>query len=132
MITLWKPAAALSVGLLTVIWGASTPAPLHAQPNIEAVFHALDRDANKAVSLDELVNHPSNPAVKQLHGSIGGGVHARMAAMHGHGTGSNHDHPATQELRAHFAKMDANSDGSLTIEEFRAFHDKLLAMHAGH
>jgi Ca2+-binding EF-hand superfamily protein len=41
-----------------------------------------------------------------------------------------HGKQATESmLRAHFAQLDKNSNGSVTFDEFKAFHDKMEGTH---
>ena len=122
--TLWKPAAALGTASMAVIWAAVSPAPLHAKPDIRTVFQAIDRNGNGAISSDEFAQHRSSPAIQKLHDGHGHAGHEAMAAMHRANAQSEHHKPSDETLRSTFAKLDADSNASVTLEEFQAFHDQ--------
>ena len=128
LLTLWKPAAALGTTSLA-IWAAISPAPLHAKPDLKAVFQIIDRNSDGAVTRDEFVQHTSDPAIQKMHEAHGGMMRHVMVAMHGNGAGTDHAKPSEATLEAHFAKIDANSDGSVTFSEFQAFHDLAHGSH---
>ena len=124
--TLWKPAAAIGATAIAAMWAAIAPAPLHAKPDLKAVFQAIDVNRDGTISRDEFVQHASNPAVQKLHAEQKGGMHAAMAAMHGQ---KAHERPSEDALRGHFSKIDADSNGSVTFAEFRTFHDHMERQH---
>jgi predicted transcriptional regulator len=43
LVTLWKPAAATGAAAIAVIWAAILPTPLHAKPDLKAVFQVIDQ-----------------------------------------------------------------------------------------
>ncbi|HKC02739.1 MAG TPA: EF-hand domain-containing protein [Sphingomicrobium sp.] len=128
LLTLWKPAAALGTAALAM-WAAISPAPLHAKPDLKAVFQIIDRNSDGAITRDEFVQHTSDPAIQKMHEAHNGMMHHVMAAMHGNGAEADHARPSKAMIEVHFAKVDANSDGSVTFSEFQAFHDQMMASH---
>jgi len=40
--------------------------------------------------------------------------------------------PSEATLRSHFTLFDANGDGTVSYDEFKAVHDKMMAAHSGH
>jgi len=40
--------------------------------------------------------------------------------------------PSESTLRSHFTLFDANGDGIVSFDEFKAVHDKMMAAHSGH
>jgi len=128
--TLWKPAAAVGVASLALMWATVAPTPSQAAPDLKSVFQTLDRNHDGLITVDEFMRDASDPAVEKMHHAHT--VHTRdrqMTAAHAQMMG--HGKASEQELRAHFAQLDANSDGSITFAEFKAFHDKIMAAH-GH
>ena len=121
---LWKPLAVAGAAASAIIWSGLATSPAAATPDFAAAFEALDLNRDKAISIDEFVQHKVDPAIaRKIHGSASGhGAHAK------HG-GSNHAKPGEQDLRKHFGQVDANADNNVTIEEMRAFHDKKAAGH---
>ncbi len=130
--TLWKPAAAIGTASIAFIWAAIAPTPVHAKPDLRAVYQAIDRNGDGALTADEFRQHPSNPEIRKLHEAHKGGMHDRMVAMHGKSAQAPHGPPTDETILAHFSKIDANSDSKLSFEEFRAFHDDMTALHAAH
>lgn len=128
--TLWKPAAAMTAGALAILWTAFAPSVVHAKPDLKAVFQAIDRNSDGAITADEFAQHPSNAAMQKLHAAHQNGMHAAMAAMHGGNAQGAHEKPSEETLRAHFAKIDVDSNGSVSFAEFQAFHDQMMAAHS--
>ena len=128
LVTLWKPAAAAGAASIALVWAALAPTAVQAKPDLKAIFQSLDSDHNGAITLDEFLKHASDPAIVKAHHDHMSGKDKGMAAMHA----KFHGKPPTEAmLRSHFAQLDANSDGSVTFTEFKAFHDKMEGMH-GH
>lgn len=130
LVTLWKPAAAMGAASIAVLWAAITPAPLHAKPDLKAVFQAIDQNGNGTITAEEFVQHTSNPAMRKMHDAHKAAGHKEMAAIHGQNASSSHTRPSAETLGPHFVKLDANSDGSVTFGEFEAFHDEMSASHS--
>jgi EF hand domain-containing protein len=138
-VTLWKPAAAIGAATIAILWTALAPTAVQARPALKALFQTLDGDRNGAVTLDEFLKHAADPAIAKAHhdhmsGMSEGmadhmsGMSEGMAATHAKFHGTQVTQPM---LRAHFAHLDANSDGSVTFAEFKAFHDKMEGVHRG-
>lgn len=132
LLSLWKPTAAIGAAAMAVIWAALAPAPLHARPDLKAVFQAMDQNGNGAIALDEFLQHPSDPAIQKMHDAHMTGGHKGAAASHGPNPQTGHARPSEETLRARFIKLDSNSDGSVKFEEFEAFHANMRASHATH
>lgn len=131
-LTLWKPAAAVGAASLALMWATLAPTPIQASPNLKSVFQMLDRNHDGAITIDEFMRDASDPAVEKMHHAHMASAHGgQMTAMHAQMTGHAHGAASEQALRAHFAEVDANSDGSIAFGEFKAFHDKMKAAH-GH
>jgi Ca2+-binding EF-hand superfamily protein len=92
----------------------------------------LDRDHNGVITLNEFVRDAADPAVEKMHHA-----HVKDAAHHAMGADgaammeAHKAKPSAAELRTHLAQMDANSDGSVSFDEFLAFHEKMKATHPG-
>lgn len=132
-LTLWKPAAAIGAASLAIIWAALSPTPSQATPDLKSVFNMLDRNHDGVITIDEFVSDASDPAIEKMHHShLRDGARAKqMGAVHVQAMQATHAKPADQALRSHFAQLDTNTDGSVTFEEFKAYHDKMRRMH-GH
>lgn len=130
-LTLWKPAAAIGAASLALAWAAFTPTPSQANPDLKSVFNMLDRNHDGAITFDEFARAASDPAIEKMHHShLKDGASAkRMDAVHAQVMQAKHAKPTDQALRSHFVELDANADGSVTFEEFKAFHDKMRHMH---
>jgi predicted transcriptional regulator len=127
-VTLWKPAAAIGAATIAILWTALAPTAVQARPDLKAIFQTFDGDRNGAVTLDEFLKHAADPAIVKAHHAHMSGKDEGMAAMHA----KFHGKPATESmLRAHFAQLDVNSDGSVTFAEFKTFHDKMEGAHRG-
>lgn len=130
---LWKPAAvvgALSAALMSV---TLLPSASHAQPDLKSVFQMLDRNHDGAITADEFVRDASDPAVQKMHHAhVAKDDAKQMGAAHAQMMQSAHGNPSDQAIRSHFAQLDANGDGSVTLGEFQAFHDKMKAAHGAH
>jgi hypothetical protein len=125
-VTLWKPAAAIGAASIAVLWSALAPSPVHAKPDLKAIFQSLDGDHNGAITLDEFLKHSSDPAIVRAHHAQMSGKDKAMEAMHA----KFHGKQATPAMiRTHFAQIDANSNGSVTFAEFKAFHDRIEGGH---
>ena len=131
--TLWKPAAAVGVASLALMWATVAPTPTQAAPNLKSVFQMLDRNHDGLITMDEFVHDSVRPAPsKRCTMPMMAGAHAsHMSVAHPQMSGHGQGMPSQQALRAHFAQMDANSDGSISFGEFKAFHDKMMVAH-GH
>jgi predicted transcriptional regulator len=127
-VTLWKPAAAIGAATIAILWTALAPTAVQARPDLKAIFQTLDGDRNGAVTLDEFLKHAADPAIAKAHHDHMSGMSEGMAATHAKFHGTQVTQPM---LRAHFAHLDANSDGSVTFAEFKAFHDKMEGVHRG-
>ena len=127
-VTLWKPAAAIGAASIAVLWTAIAPSVVHARPDLRVIFQAFDGDHDGAITLDEFLKHSSDPAIVRVHHANMPGMNKDMAAMHA----KFHGMQATPAMiRIHFAQLDANSNGSVTYAEFKAFHDKMEGTHRG-
>ncbi len=127
-VTLWKPAAAIGAATIAILWTALAPTAVQARPDLKAIFQTLDGDRNGAVTLDEFLKHAADPAIVKAHHAYMSGMGKGMAAMHAKFHGKQATEPM---IRTHFAQLDANSDGSVTFAEFKAFHDKMEGAHRG-
>ena len=94
----------------------------------------LDRNHDGVITIDEFLRDASDPVVERMHHAHlkAAAGHANMGATHAQLMKSAHGKMTDQALRSHFAQLDANSDGSVTFEEFRTFHDKMAKTHGGH
>ena len=132
ILTMLKPAAAIGAASLALMWTALAPAPTQATTNLKSAFQMLDRNRDGAITLQEFVTDSSDPAVvKMHHAHMTGAQGKQMASAHAQMMATAHAKPDEQELRSHFAQLDANSDGSISFSEFKAFHDKMKSAH-GH
>ena len=130
LIPLWKPAAVAGAGALAFLWAAATPVPSQAKPNLKSIFETLDRNRDGKLTLDEFTRDASDPAVHKMHHAhMTGTEKSRFAPMHADMMKSAHEKSSDGAIRAHFAEIDANRDGNITYEEFRAFHDKMMKAH---
>ena len=122
-VTLWKPAAAIGAATIAVLWTALAPSAVQAKPDLKAIFQMLDADHDGAVSLDEFLRHASDPAIVTAHHAhMSGAEKAMHAKFHG-------KQPTDAMIRSHFTQLDANSDGSVSFAELKAFHDKMEGAH---
>lgn len=133
LVTLWKPAAAVGAASLAMMWVALSPAPTQATPNLRSIFQMLDRNHDGVITLDEFIRDSSDPMVEKMHHMhMKGAAHDKqMSEMHAKMMSAAHGGPSNQALRAHFAQLDTNKDGSVSFAEFQAFHDRMKAAH-GH
>lgn len=121
---LWKPLAAAGAAATAIIWSGLATSPAAAMPDLTVAFEALDLNRDKAISVDEFVQHRVDPAIaKKIHGAASG------HGPHGMHAGGGNSKPSEQDLRTHFGQIDTNADSNVTIEEMRAFHDKKAAAH---
>ena len=125
LITAWKPAAVAGAAVMAIAWSALAPTPVAAATDLEAVFQSLDRNDDGMLSAEEFVQHKADPGIRNLHDAHRATGHQGMAASHG----AAHAKPSDEALRAHFAKLDANSDRTVKLEELKAFHDEMKALH---
>jgi predicted transcriptional regulator len=125
-VTLWKPAAAIGAASIAILWTALAPTAVQARPDLKAIFQALDGDRSGSVTLDEFLKHAADPAIVKAHHAHTSGMDKGMAAMHAKFHGKQATEPM---LRAHFAQLDRNSNGAVTFDEFKAFHDKMEGAH---
>lgn len=125
LITAWKPAVVAGTAVIGIAWSAMAPTPLAAAPDLRAVFQSLDRNNDGVLSAGEFVQHTADPGIQKLHDAHKDDGHQGMAASHG----AAHAKPSAETLRAHFARLDANSDGTVKLEELEAFHDEMNALH---
>jgi Ca2+-binding EF-hand superfamily protein len=134
LIALWKPAALIGAGSLALVLTSISPTSSQARPDLKSVFEMLDRNHDGAITIDEFLRDAADPAIEKMHHAHmkEAGAHGGMAPMHDQMMRAKHDKASDQMLRAHFAEMDANSDGSVTYQEFRAFHDRMKASHGAH
>lgn len=134
LLTLWKPAAAVGAASVAIMWAAFSPAPSQANADLRSVFQMLDRNHDGVITIDEFLRDASDPAVERMHHAHlkEAKVHGKMDPMNAQLMKSAHGKMTNQALRSHFAQIDANSDGSVTFEEFKAFHDKMAKSHRGH
>ncbi len=134
LIALWKPAALIGAASLALVLTSISPTASLAKPDLKSVFETLDRNHDGAISIKEFLRDASDPAVEKMHHAhmSDAARHGGMAAMHDTMMRAAHDKASEQMLRAHFAEIDANSDGSVTYQEFRAFHDRMKASHGAH
>jgi hypothetical protein len=134
LMTLWKPAAAIGALSISLIGVALIPSASNAQPDLKSVFHLLDRNHDGVITMAEFVRDASDPQVQQMHHAhMKDLVAARqMGSAHAQLMEKAHAQPSDQMLRAHFSELDANSDGSVTFQEFQSFHDKMKTAHSAH
>jgi hypothetical protein len=134
LIALWKPAALIGAGSLALVLTSISPTPSQARPDLKSVFGTLDRNHDGAITIDEFLRDAADPAIEKMHHAHmkDAAAHGGMAPMHDEMMRARHDKAADPMLRAHFAEMDANSDGSVTYQEFRAFHERMKASHGAH
>lgn len=129
LVTLWKPAVAVSAASIAVMFAALSPAPTQAKPDLKSVFQMLDRNHDGAITMDEFIRDSSDPAVEKMHRAhMKDAAHAKeISGGHAQVMQKGHEKPSAQALRSHFAQLDANRDGSVSFAEFQAFHDKMKA-----
>jgi hypothetical protein len=132
-VTLWKPAAAVGAASLAMMWAALSPAPTQATPNLRSIFQMLDRNHDGVITFEEFIRDSSDPAIEKMHHAhMKNAAHKEeMTAEHAKMMQSAHGKPSDQALRAHFAEIDRDNDGSVTFAEFQAFHDRMKVAH-GH
>ena len=84
--TLWKPAAALSVGAAAIVWSALAPAPAQAGPDLRAAFERFDANRDGTVTAAEFRSgHADDKFI--VHGKhVPGPAAAVMIPLH-------HDRP---------------------------------------
>ncbi|HEV8408594.1 MAG TPA: EF-hand domain-containing protein [Sphingomicrobium sp.] len=132
LFALWKPAALIGAGSLALVLVSISATPIQARPDLRSVFQMLDKNHDGAITINEFIRDASDPAIEKMHhthmqSAAGPGG---MASMHAKMMRATHDKASDQVLRAHFAKLDANSNGSVTFAEFRAFHERMKASHS--
>ena len=132
LFAMWKPAALIGAGSLALVLTSISATPSQAKPDLRSVFQMLDRNHDGAITINEFLRDASDPAIEKMHHAHmkAGAGNGGMTAMHGEMTRAAHDKPSDRALRAHFAELDANSDGSVTFKEFQAFHDRMKASHS--
>ena len=130
-LSLWKPAAAIGAASVAMMWAALAPAPSQATADLKSVFQMLDRNHDGVITVGEFMRDASDPRVEKMHHAHMNGTHAKEMGTAHTQMMEMHAKPSAQMLRSHFARMDANSNGSVTFAEFRAFHDEMKASH-GH
>ncbi len=104
-------------------------------------FATLDTDGNGSISQDEFnampekrgmrgdgmrgEGGPDGEGMRGHHGKRGGGMRmmAKMADTNNDGVITRAEFDAG--VKAHFAKMDANGDGTVTAEERKAAHEQM-------
>lgn len=126
---LWKPATAIGAASVAALVAVVTPTQLHAKPDLGAIFKSLDRDANGALTLDEFQRHTASPEVQKAHRAhvaAGGKGKGEAHALAGH---ASHAASSPENMRAHFAKLDSNSDGSITLDEIEYHHRQMEQAH---
>ena len=132
LLALWKPAALIGAGSLALVLASISATPSQAKPDLRSVFQMLDRNHDGAITINEFLRDASDPAIEKMHhahlkNSAG---HGAMGSMHAKMMRGAHDKGSDRMLRAHFAELDANSDGSVTFREFQAFHERMKASHS--
>lgn len=132
LFALWKPAALIGAGSLALVLASISATPTQAKPDLRSVFQMLDRNHDGTITINEFLRDASDPAIEKMHHAHmkSAAGHGGMAAMHGAMTRASNDKTSNRALRAHFAELDANSDGSVTFKEFKAFHDRMRASHS--
>jgi Ca2+-binding EF-hand superfamily protein len=132
LFAIWKPAALIGAASLALVLASISATPSQAQPNLKSVFQMLDRNHDGAISLDEFLRDASDPAIEKMHHAHvkDAAGHRGMAAMHGDMMRAAHDKASDRALRAHFAELDEDSNGSVAFNEFKGFHDKMKASHS--
>lgn len=132
LFAMWKPIALIGAGSLAFVLASISATPTQAKPDLRSVFQMLDRNHDGAITIDEFLSDASDPAIQKMHHAHmkAAAGHGGMTATHGEMMRAAHDKPSDRELRAHFAELDANSDGSVTFKEFQAFHDRMKASHS--
>lgn len=126
---LWKPATAIGAASVAALVALVTPATLHARPDLGAIFKSLDRDGNDALTVGEFQQLTSNPEVQKAHEARMAAGHQGKAGAHGIAGHAAHAAASPEMIGAHFAKLDSNSDGSLTLEEIEQHHDRMEQGH---
>jgi len=130
LIRMWKPIAAGSAGMLTVLWLALAPAPLAAGSNLKAAFDKLDANHDQVISLDEFLGGntdrvfvrndphlPSPSADKPFTLPLG----ARPPALPANAVPAPHS-----LLQSEFAESDLDGDGNVTFAEFKRHHVEMF------
>lgn len=130
LLALWKPAAMVGAASLALVGAAFLPTASHAQTDLKSVFQMLDRNHDGTITADEFERDASDPEVQKMHHAhMANGEGKQMGAMHAQMMQSAHGQVSDQEIRSHFNQLDANSDGSVTFDEFKSFHNKMKASH---
>ena len=130
LLALWKPAAVIGAASLAFMGVAVLPTASHAKPDLKSAFEMLDRNHDGTITADEFVRDASDPEVQKMHHAhMANGGAKQMGAMHGQMMQSVDGRPSGQAIKSHFAQLDANSDGTVSFDEFKAFHDKMMASH---
>jgi Arc/MetJ-type ribon-helix-helix transcriptional regulator len=132
LLAVWKPAALIGAGSLALVFASISATPSQAKPDLRSAFQMLDRNHDGAITINEFLRDASDPAIEKMHQAHmkDAASHGGMGAMHGEMMQAAHDKTSQRALRAHFAELDANSDGSITFKEFEAFHDRMKASHS--
>ncbi len=126
---LWKPATAIGAASVAALVAVVAPTQLHAKPDLSAIFSSLDRDRNGALSVGEFQQHTSNPEVKKVHEAHTAGGYKGTTEAHTLGGHVTHAAISPEMMRAHFAKLDSNSDGAVTLAEIEYHHGQMERAH---
>ena len=144
-----KSGAALAVAGAVIVWAGMATTPAGAAPDLRAIFDHFDTNHDKTISMAEFVE-ASKGRMFVLHKVDGGppppGAAPGAAAAPPAGPifqkhiiyRSSKDGPPpappagvppapAEFIQGEFAKQDANNDGTVTFEEFKAYHD--MQMH---
>ena len=125
--TIWKPAAALSVGAAAIFWSALAPAPAAAGPDLRKAFERFDADKDGTVTAAEFRSgHADDRFIAHnKHGP--GSVAPVMIPLHHNRPPPTAGGPVPPELLAQeFARQDADKSGSVSFAEFEAFHRQMM------
>ena len=130
MFVSWKPAAAVGALGVAILWSALTPTPAGAGPDFRAAFEHFDQNHDQQISLDEFLgrntdmlfinraDRPADPSIdKKFTLPIGRKVPPPLPGA---------SHPPREMLQSEFALEDRDKNGSVTFEEFEAYHRQML------
>lgn len=100
------------------------------EARVKERFTRLDTDGNGSLSLEEFtagreMRGKRGEGMRDHHGKRGQGMHmmGKMADTNNDGTITRAEFDAG--VQAHFAKMDANGDGTVTVEERQAAREQM-------